>query len=74
MLCSADKCEPLRSERQLLRFAGGLLLLLFGYLGTAAALALGAPFWFDVLNKIMVVCSTVKPQEKSAEEGSKDAR
>lgn len=74
VLCSADKCEPLRSEQQLLRFAAGLLLLLFGYLGTAAALALGAPFWFDVLNKIMVVRSTVKPQEKSADEGSKDAR
>lgn len=74
VLCSRDACQKLESQQALLRFAGGLLLLLFGYLGTAAALALGAPFWFDVLNKIMVVRSTVKPQEKSAEEGSKDAR
>jgi hypothetical protein len=39
---------------------------------TALAIALGAPFWFDVLNKFMVVRSTVKPREKSQEEGSED--
>jgi hypothetical protein len=43
-----------------------------GWLLTALAISLGAPFWFDVLNKIMVVRSTVKPSEKSKEEGSKD--
>ena len=74
VLCSPERCEALQSRDQILRFAGGLLLLLLGYLGTAAALALGAPFWFDVLNKIMVVRSTVKPQEKSSDEVSKDAR
>jgi hypothetical protein len=39
---------------------------------TAFAITLGAPFWFDVLNKIMVVRSTVKPAEKSGDEASKD--
>lgn len=43
-----------------------------GWLLTAIAVSLGAPFWFDLLNKFMVVRSTVKPQEKSKEEGSKD--
>src|SRR5215472_3701835 len=43
-----------------------------GWLITAAALALGAPFWFDTLNRIIVVRSTVKPSEKSSREGSKD--
>jgi hypothetical protein len=43
-----------------------------GWLLTALAVSLGAPFWFDTLNKIMVVRSTVKPHEKSKEEGSKD--
>lgn len=43
-----------------------------GWLLTAIAVSLGAPFWFDLLNKFMVVRSTVKPQEKSQEEGSKD--
>jgi hypothetical protein len=33
---------------------------------------MGAPFWFDLLNKIMVVRSTVKPKEKSPEEASED--
>lgn len=46
---------------------------LVGMLMTIAATSLGAPFWFDVLNKIIVIRSTVKPHEKSPEEGSKDA-
>jgi hypothetical protein len=41
-----------------------------GWLLTALAIALGAPFWFDMLNRIMVVRSTVKPHEKSPEEAS----
>ncbi|MGV3618702.1 MAG: hypothetical protein ACO1SV_25550 [Fimbriimonas sp.] len=43
-----------------------------GWLITAFAASLGAPFWFDVLNKVMVIRSTVKPHEKSPEEGSED--
>jgi hypothetical protein len=46
--------------------------ILFGWLITAFAATLGAPFWFDVLNKVMVIRSTVKPHEKSKEEGSED--
>jgi hypothetical protein len=45
-----------------------------GWLVTAVAISLGAPFWFDMLNKIMVVRSTVKPREKSQEEASKDTQ
>lgn len=44
----------------------------FGWLVVAFACMLGAPFWFDVLNKIMVIRSTVKPHEKSQEEASED--
>ena len=43
-----------------------------GWLLTGLAVSLGAPFWFDVLNKFIVVRSTVKPKEKSPEEHSKD--
>lgn len=43
-----------------------------GWLLTALAASLGAPFWFDLLNKIIVVRSTVKPHEKSQQEASKD--
>ena len=43
-----------------------------GWLFTAFAATLGAPFWFDVLNQIMVIRSTVKPHEKSGEEASLD--
>ena len=46
--------------------------VLFGWLITAFAATFGAPFWFDVLNKVMVIRSTVKPHEKSREEGSED--
>ena len=47
------------------RMFGGILL-------TAFAVTLGAPFWFDALNKMMVIRSTVKPHEKSGEEASED--
>jgi hypothetical protein len=43
-----------------------------GWLLTAIGVSLGAPFWFDLLNKFMVVRSTVKPKEKSGDEASKD--
>lgn len=46
--------------------------LLVGYLVTGLAATLGAPFWFDVLNRFMVIRSTVKPKEKSGDEGSED--
>jgi hypothetical protein len=42
-----------------------------GWVLTAIALSLGAPFWFDLLNKFMVIRSTIKPQEKSPIEKSK---
>ena len=48
------------------------LRLVAGWLMTAFAVTLGAPFWFDMLNKFMVIRSTVKPHEKSPEEGSED--
>lgn len=53
--------------------AGGVQILV-GYLLTALAITLGAPFWFDVLNRLMVIRATVKPKEKSPEEGSEDRR
>jgi hypothetical protein len=49
-----------------------LAVPIFGWLITAFAATLGAPFWFDLLNKFMVIRSTVKPHEKSLEEGSED--
>jgi hypothetical protein len=47
------------------------LTLLAGWLMTALAISFGAPFWFDTLNKFMVVRSTVKPQEKSKTQTAK---
>src|SRR5207237_3183830 len=45
---------------------------ILGWLLTAVAATMGAPFWFDLLNKVMVIRSTVKPHEKSPEESSED--
>lgn len=49
-------------------------LMLAGWLVTAIAATLGAPFWFDVLGKIMIVRSTFKrydtSSEKQLQEGS----
>ena len=49
-----------------------VVVVVFGWMLTALAAAMGAPFWFDLLNKVMVIRSTVKPHEKSPEEGSED--
>ncbi len=49
-------------------------LKVLGWLITAFAISLGAPFWFDVLNKVMVVRSTVKPTEKSPDESSQESQ
>ena len=51
---------------------GGWLVKAIGLLLTGFAISLGAPWWFDMLNKIIVVRSTVKPREKSPEEPSVD--
>jgi hypothetical protein len=37
---------------------------LLGWIITALAVSLGAPFWFDMLNKLVIVRSTIKPQGK----------
>lgn len=50
----------------------GWFQIVVGYLLTALAVTLGSPFWFDVLNRLMVIRATVKPTEKSPEEGSED--
>src|SRR5665213_961325 len=61
-------------DRKTCEYTGGTLFkIVIGWLVTAFAVMLGAPFWFDVLNRFMVVRSTVKPSEKSQNEGSKDA-
>jgi hypothetical protein len=57
-----------RTQRALAMLQIGL-----GYLLTALAITLGAPFWFDALNRLMVIRATVKPREKSPEEPSQDA-
>ena len=51
---------------------GDFFLKLVGILVTGFAISQGAPFWFDMLNKFIVVRSTVKPSEKSGEQPSKD--
>jgi hypothetical protein len=56
------------------RFSGSSLgFALAGWLLTAIAMTLGAPFWFDLLNQFMVIRSTIKPREKSDVEASKDS-
>jgi hypothetical protein len=47
------------------------LLAAIGWCITALALSLGASFWFDTLNKFMVIRGTIKPDEKSQPEPSK---
>lgn len=41
-----------------------------GWLVTALSVMLGAPFWFDTLNKMMVIRSTIKPKDKRPDESA----
>ena len=41
-----------------------LAQMILGWLITAFAVTLGAPFWFDVLNSFMKMRGTIKPDEK----------
>lgn len=45
------------------QFLGGLTIVC-GYVLTALAASLGAPFWFDLLNRLIVVRAAVKPRDK----------
>jgi hypothetical protein len=58
--------------KALLTLFGLWITFIAGYLITALAAMLGAPFWFDLLNRLMVIRSTVKPTEKSPDETSND--
>ena len=42
-----------------IRSCGGLVSSLFGWCLTAVAISLGAPFWFDLLNKLMKLRSSI---------------
>jgi hypothetical protein len=64
--------RPVNATRAWYESPWGIAGPILGWLVTAFAATLGAPFWFDLLNKIMVIRSTVKPHEKSPEEASED--
>jgi len=51
----------------------GFLKSIFGWLITALALSLGAPFWFDLLNKLMKLRSSIatgKDDDKQQQKGN----
>jgi hypothetical protein len=47
---------------------------ILGWLLTAFAASMGAPFWFDVLSNVMAIRSTVKPQEQPSPGASGDVQ
>ena len=65
---SGFPANPASSPASMARWVLMAIILAGGYLATAFAVMLGAPFWFDILNKLMIVRSTVKPREKSPDE------
>src|SRR6266851_419790 len=52
-------------------WAGQIRFHWLGWILTALAISLGAPFWFDMLSKFITVRSTMKPEKKSPDEPSK---
>jgi hypothetical protein len=71
-VCKEDALKNKDDLRHVPNGGGEWLLKFFGLFLTGLAISQGAPFWFDVLNKFMVIRSTVKPKEKSPDEASKD--
>jgi hypothetical protein len=47
-----------------------LLLPFLGWLLTAIALSLGAPFWFDLLNKLVKLRTSVRPSDEAKDNSS----
>jgi len=64
--------DSLQGRAKLEAYGRHSLNALIGWLVTALAISLGAPFWFDTLGRIMVVRNTVKPTQKSPVEASDD--
>jgi hypothetical protein len=52
------------SERTSPNNAVGWLLKLIGWFLTAAAITLGAPFWFDLLKNLVNIRSSLKPKDE----------
>jgi hypothetical protein len=52
---------------------GHILMMLVGWLMTALAVMLGAPFWFDLLSKFMNIRSAIKPDAAPAPQPQKTA-
>jgi hypothetical protein len=55
--------------------AGALIYKLLGIVLTALAISLGAPFWFEMLNRFVEVRNAIKPKETAPpEDGDKDSK
>ena len=65
-----DKNGKIITDKKTDVLSSQILLALLGWLITALAATIGAPYWFDLLNKVMVVRSTIKPNEKTNEKGA----
>ncbi len=50
--------------------SGFMLRMFFGWLITGLAVMLGAPFWFDIINKLVGLRSAVKPKKEEPPEAS----
>jgi hypothetical protein len=62
---SSDDPKAARDPQALPSDIGGWALKIVGLLLTTGAVSLGAPFWFDVLNKLVNLRSAGKQPEKS---------
>lgn len=60
-LCASHDAAPCERSQW---FGTDWLGVLSGWLVTAFAVMLGAPFWFDVLSKFMTIRSTLKPHRE----------
>lgn len=55
------------SRREHFEFWADVAAPLLGWLLTAIAAVMGAPFWFDILNKVTALRTATKPKERAAD-------
>jgi hypothetical protein len=54
--------------------AGALIYKLLGILLTALAISLGAPFWFEMLNRLVEVRNAIKPKQPKEDDAATTAK
>jgi hypothetical protein len=69
-----DSDSGAKPQRRFWPVIGAVIYKLLGIALTAVAISLGAPFWFEMLNRIVEVRNAIKPKQTDGNSGDADER